>query len=143
MACIALTVLSLTGAWAEPARDVVGLTNAYRAKKGLAPLAISAALEAVAEAHGRDMARKGFFCTSGLGRLERGQARAAAGLPLLPDRREHRPRVRGHRQEVMQSWIGSKGHRRNILLHKAREIGVIRQAGHTWVMVIGTRTGGC
>lgn len=130
------------GVVAEPVREVVQLTNAYRAKNGLPALAVSPVLEAVAEGHGRDMARKGFFSHTGSNGSSVGTRAKRKGYRycLIAENI-----AKGQRspQAVMQSWITSKGHRRNLLQRKAREIGVIRQAGNIWVMVIGSPRGGC
>lgn len=144
--CVAILAAALTicsgVAKAEPVRDVVQLTNAYRAKNGLGALAASPVLEAVAEGHGRDMAKKGFFSHKGSNGSSVGQRAKRKGYRycLIAENI-----AKGQRtpQEVMQSWISSKGHRTNLLQRKAREIGVIRQAGNIWVMVIGAPRGGC
>jgi uncharacterized protein YkwD len=138
-----LGLILMTGmAEAEPVRDVVKLTNAYRSQNGLGPLAVSPVLEAVAGAHGRDMTGKGFFAHRGSdGSNTGGRAkRQGYGYCLIAENIAKGPRTP---DEVMQGWINSKGHRKNLLQSKAREIGVSRQAGNIWVMVIGTQMGGC
>ncbi|UYV36941.1 CAP domain-containing protein [Rhodobacteraceae bacterium D3-12] len=127
---------------AEPVREVVQLTNAFRAQNGLGALAISPVLEAVAEGHGRDMAKKGFFSHKGSNGSSVGKRAKRKGYRFCLIAENI---AKGQRtpQEVMQSWITSKGHRSNMLQRKAREIGVIREAGNIWVMVIGSPRGGC
>jgi uncharacterized protein YkwD len=129
-------------AGAEPARDVVTLTNDFRAQNGLGPLSVSPVLEAAAEAHGHDMAKKGFFAHKGSDGSSAGKRAKRQGYRfcLIAENIAKGQRTSA---EVMRSWVKSKGHRTNMLQRKAREIGVIRQTGNIWVMVIGTRKGGC
>lgn len=129
-------------AGADPVREVATLTNVFRAKSGLPPLAVSPVLEAVAEAHGQDMARKGFFSHRGsngstLGRRAERQGYRYCLIAENIAKGQKTP------AEVMRSWTSSKGHRANMLQRRAREIGVIRTGVNIWVMVIGTRMGGC
>ena len=67
-------------AGAEPVRDVVKLTNGFRAQNGLRPLAVSPDLETVAEAHGRDLVKRGFFPTKA--RTGRARANAPSGRAI-------------------------------------------------------------
>lgn len=129
-------------ATAEPVRDVVTLTNQFRAQNGLGPLAVSPVLEATAEAHGRDMAKKGFFSHTGSDGSSVGKRAKRQGFKFCLIA-ENIAKGQRSPQEVMQSWTTSKGHRTNMLQRKAREIGVIRQTGNIWVMVIGSRRGDC
>ncbi|MDQ2094793.1 CAP domain-containing protein [Rhodalgimonas zhirmunskyi] len=126
----------------EPAREVVQLTNAFRAERGLAALEISPALEAAAEAHGRDMAQRGFFGHAGSDGSSVGARVKRQGYRFCIVA-ENIAKGQRDARAVMRSWIGSKGHLRNLTLPKAREIGVIRQRGDIWVMVLATRMGGC
>lgn len=130
------------GAQAEPVRDVAKMTNSYRAQKGLPALAVSSVLEAVAEGHGRDMAKKGFFSHTGSNGSSVGKRAKRRGYRYCVIA-ENIAKGQKTPQEVMQSWIKSKGHRANLLLRNAREIGVIRQKGNIWVMVIGSPMGQC
>ena len=141
-AFIAGLILMAGAATAEPVRDVVTLTNQFRAQNGLGPLQVSPVLEAVAEAHGRDMAKKGFFSHTGSDGSSVGKRAKRQGFKYCLIA-ENIAKGQRSSEAVMQSWIGSKGHRKNMLQRKAREIGVIRQTGNIWVMVLGTRKGGC
>lgn len=127
---------------AEPVREVVRLTNAFRSQQGLPPLAVSPQLEAAAEAHGRDMARRGFFSHTGSDGSSAGRRAKRQGYRYCLIA-ENIAKGQKSPAQVMRSWTGSKGHRRNMLLRKASEIGVIRQAGDIWVMVLGTPRGNC
>jgi len=137
----ALLVVIAGAAAAEPARDVADAANAFRGTAGLPPLAISPPLEAVAEAHARDMARKGFFSHTGSDGSNVGARARRDGYRfcLIAENIAKGQKTAG---AAMKSWIASPGHRRNMTLAKAREIGVAR-SGDIWVMVIATRQGGC
>ncbi|WP_235857818.1 CAP domain-containing protein [Marimonas lutisalis] len=131
-----LLMMAAMAARAEPVREVVQMTNAYRAQAGLPPLAVSPVLEAVAEGHGRDMVRKGFFAhrgSDGSTVARRAQRRGYRFCVIAENIAQGQKSPRA----VMQSWIGSAGHRRNLLNRKVSEIGVIRTGGDTWVMVLG------
>ena len=139
---IAALIVTAGAVTAEPVREVATLTNQFRAQNGLGPLQVSPVLEAVAEAHGRDMAAKGFFSHSGSDGSSVGKRAKRQGYKFCLIA-ENIAKGQRSPEAVMQSWITSKGHRKNMLQRKAREIGVIRQAGNIWVMVLGTRKGGC
>ncbi|MDU8929586.1 CAP domain-containing protein [Alisedimentitalea sp. MJ-SS2] len=141
-ALIAGLIFVAGAAGAEPVREVVTLTNQFRAQNGLGPLAVSPVLEAVAEVHGRDMAKKGIFSHTGSDGSSVGKRAKRQGYKFCLIA-ENIAKGQRSPQAVMQSWTTSKGHRKNMLLRKAREIGVIRQAGNIWVMVLGTSKGGC
>ncbi|WP_322866880.1 CAP domain-containing protein [Aquicoccus sp. G2-2] len=129
-------------AQAEPVRDVVTMTNAFRAKNGLPPLVASPVLEAVAEVQGHDMAKRGFFGHKGSDGSTVGKRAKRKGYRycVIAENIAKGQRSSG---EVMASWVKSQGHRRNMLVKNLREIGVIRAPGNIWVMVLGTRRGGC
>jgi len=118
---------------ADPA--TLAAINAERAAQNRAPLVYNTKLEAAARAHAEDMVRAGFFAHAGsdgsdIGqRLDRvgyrycfGAENIAAGQRSLP--------------EVMASWLGSRGHRRNILHRQAEAVGLARAPGNIWVMVL-------
>ena len=139
---VLLLVLLAGGASAEPARDVAKLASDFRVSKGLNPLAISPVLEAAAEAHARDMAKRGFFSHKGSdGSSVATRAKRKGYRYCLIA--ENIAKGQASAAEVMQSWIGSKGHRDNMLRRKMREIGVAHVKGDIWVMVLGTGMGGC
>jgi len=103
--------------------------NAFRTSHGLAPLRPSPALDAAALEHSREMARDGYFAHSsrdGLPfwrRIEqfyalRGYASWSVGenlawaAPSLDSR------------STLELWLGSRGHRANLLNPRWREVGV-------------------
>lgn len=114
---------------------ILGAVNAQRADNGRAALVYDDQLEAVAHAHGTDMATQNFFSHSGsdgsdiAARLTRAGYRwcfaaenIAVGQPSL--------------EAVMSAWMGSPGHRQNILHRQANSVGVARVTGNRWVMVL-------
>jgi uncharacterized protein YkwD len=135
-----LLLASVAGA--GPAPDVVARTNAYRAAKGLKPLTVSPALQAAAEAHGRDMAKAGFFDHKGSDGRSVGARAKRQGYRFCLIA-ENIAKGQKTPAAVMQSWIASPGHRRNLELRKVTEIGVSRQGGDIWVMVLGAPLGNC
>jgi uncharacterized protein YkwD len=116
---------------------VIEAANTLRRQAGAAPLAVSAALAKAAAAHACDMARKGFFDHKGsdgstmMTRIRRAGCRPSIAAENI---------AYGYRDaaRVLEGWIGSAGHRRNLLLGKARQAGVARAEGGGqtyWVMV--------
>lgn len=89
--------------------------NAERAKSGRAPLAQSPDLNALAQAHACDMARRGYFShTSPDGRSMMDRARRA-GIGGICTMGENIARAPRDVPSVVASWMRSPGHRRNIL----------------------------
>ena len=131
-------VMSGSAAMSEPARDVAGMANQYRAKFGLPPLQVSMLLERVAEAHGEDMARYSFFSHTGSNGSDIGDRALRGGYRYCVIAENI---AKGHRsaKAVTHGWINSPGHRENILDRDVTEIGVTRGRGNTWVMVLGSR----
>lgn len=115
------------------ARDWI---NSVRAAQGRAALAISPQLTKAAAAHAADMARRGYFSHTGADR---------SGIDDRVRRQGYRfcyvseNIAKGQRSldEVLRAWVGSKGHRRNLLNAGADEFGLVRGAGNLWVMVLG------
>ncbi len=104
-------------------RQVVDLTNALRARNGLDPLAVNAALSEAADGHSADMAAKNFFSHVGSDGDRVGDRVDDAGYDwtwvgeniaagyATPD-------------EVVAAWFDSPGHRLNMLSPHYTEIGV-------------------
>lgn len=126
-------ILAATVAAADP--TVLVAVNAERAAQSRAPLVYDATLEAAARTHAEDMARNGFFAHTGSDGADIGHRlnavgyrycfgaeNIAAGQPTLT--------------EVMAAWMGSRGHRRNILHPRAQAVGMARALGNIWVMVL-------
>jgi uncharacterized protein YkwD len=103
--------------------------NAVRRRHRVAPLRASPGLRAAADAHSEAMARNGFF-----------GHRSADGTPFWQRVRRFYPSARFRRWSVgenllwsspditagdaVRRWLGSGGHRRNLLTGRWREIGL-------------------
>jgi uncharacterized protein YkwD len=127
----------LAVAQAGPARDVVRLTNEFRASNNLPELRLSPLLESIAETHGADMQHHGFFSHQGTDgssvadrALRQGYDYCLIAENIAVGQRSP--------QRVTKDWIKSRGHRKNMLHIGVTEIGV-SQSGRYWVMVLGRR----
>jgi len=125
----------------EPTADdfeqkVFELTNIERISRGIAPLAWSDSLGQAARLHSEDMSSNGFISHMGsddstpTDRMERVGyrfMRAAENVAL------------GQRtpEQVMDAWMSSEGHRRNILDPNLTEIGV-GFSNYAWTQKFGT-----
>ena len=122
--------------------EVIALTNLQRKSKGLAPVTRDPALAKAAQAHACDnaatlrMSHQGSDGSALSDRMSRvgydyreAYENVAAGFVDAPS--------------VMSGWMGSKGHRRNILTGSARDIGVGIATGSNgqvyWAMNLGKR----
>lgn len=121
-ACALMMAMAGVGG-AGAAEDVLSGVNAARAKKGCAPLVAEGRLEAAAMAHSDAMARKGFFDHTGPRGDTAGDRIRAAGYPW---RRfgENIAAGQTSAEAVVAAWLGSPGHRRNILNCAFRETGI-------------------
>lgn len=107
--------------------------NRSRAAKGRASLKLDAALSRVAQKHAEDMAKQGYFSHESpdggtmVTRLE------AAGLEY-GYAGENIARGQETVVDVMESWMNSSGHRKNILNPNFKKIGIGLYDEH-WVQV--------
>ncbi|NEQ97332.1 MAG: CAP domain-containing protein [Cyanothece sp. SIO2G6] len=107
----------------EFATEVLELTNQFRAENGLDPLSFNQDLAEAAQDHAEDMAQQDFFSHTG-----------EDGSSVLERVREtgYDPRAVGENiaagqttpEQVVQAWIGSPGHRANLLNETFTELGV-------------------
>ncbi|MGK5636979.1 CAP domain-containing protein [Streptomyces sp. URMC 126] len=114
------------------ARTVVALVNAERAKAGCRPLRADARLTSLAQSMSEDMARRGFFDhTDPDGRSPWDRA-ARHGVRNLGGENIARGHADAH--AVVDAWMRSAGHRRNILNcdYRTLGVGVQRGAGGPW-----------
>ena len=111
--------------------------NAVRVANGLPPLRRSSRADAAARSHAVDMARNAFFSHTGSDGSRFGQRLAAAGC--APYGAENIAWGQANFDAVMRSWLGSPGHRRNILNRRATVYGWA-VVDRNWVMVF---TRGC
>lgn len=125
---------------AEMRQEVIASVNYQRKAAGLAPLAAQAALERAAQDHACDNAATGRMSHAGSDgstlpqRLKRvGYAFRAASENVAEGFMDA--------PSVMAGWMGSKGHRRNILDRGVAEIGIGLALGRGgtvfWTMDLG------
>ena len=108
---------------AGPAESVLTAINAARAKAGCGPLRVNGKLEAAAKAHARAMAEQNFFGHAGKdgsrfsSRLSRqGYSYRTAAENIAAGQKSA--------SQVVNSWLKSSGHRRNILDCRMKETGI-------------------
>jgi len=110
-------------------RGVLTDINAFRQAHGLAPLRISAQLDAAARRHSEEMAAKGYFAHSSANgsafwrRIQRFYGSSNRGLWSVGENLLwSSPSVSAAR--ALQMWEQSPEHRKNLLTARWREIGV-------------------
>ena len=121
--------------------EVVDRTNAERARHGLRALTVDQRLAAAAQAHSADMVRRAFFAHESPDGRQVWDRAVAAGYVY---RKVAENIAAGQRtaEEVVRGWMGSPGHRANILDGDLTQIGVGRADGGSygvyWTQVFGT-----
>lgn len=113
--------------------------NALRKANGLRPLGVSAKLTKAAEGHACAMATQGFFAhvapngSNLTSRVRAVRYKFCFGAENLAQGQKTMP-------VVMDAWMKSTGHRKNILSNKADEFGLAVASSPTgpyWVLVMG------
>lgn len=104
--------------------EVLALTNAERAKEGCAALKGNAKLRTAARDFSADMARNNYFSHTGRDGSSPGERMKRAGYDTSRGWAENI--ASGYRtpQAVMDGWMNSDGHRRNILNCDLKSLGV-------------------
>ncbi|MGI5128959.1 CAP domain-containing protein [Pseudonocardia sp. CA-107938] len=116
--------------------QVVALTNRARVSAGCAPLRIDSRITRAAQAHSDDMARRGYFDHDSRNGRDFVDRMRAAGYPNPGA--ENIAVGQTSSSEVMQAWLASPGHRRNILDCTLTTIGVGYAAdGSYWTQDFG------
>lgn len=131
-----LATLSLATLAVAAQAQVMGFTdalNAVRAQQGLGGLRIDAELSAAAQAHAEDMARNGYHSHVGLDGSTfqtRAQRAGCSGGYMS----ENIAWGYSSANQVFEGWLGSPGHRQNIM---GRNYGVygVGESGGMWVMM--------
>lgn len=124
----------------QKALAVFGLVNAERARQGIAALTVNALLLKAAQSHAQDMHDNRYFShTSQDGRSAVDRIRTLGYVFVAFGENI----AYGYRtpEDVMRAWMGSSGHRRNILSASFREIGIGVAEGANglyWVQDFGT-----
>lgn len=113
--------------------------NSARAQAGVPSLVLDERLSAQAQAHACDMGRRGYFSHTspeGEGMMQR-LARAALGGMC----RGAENIAKGQRDiaSAMRSWMGSQGHRRNLLDPRLTHVGFGLGDGRHWVQLFAGR----
>ena len=122
-----------TPSFANPAATQI--INEYRQDKRRKAIRYSPQLESVAAAHANEMAAKGYFSHTGANGSSVGDRTTAGGYKWCFVA-ENIARGQTDLNQVMAGWKASKGHYKNMIHKKAREFGLARGAGNTWVMVL-------
>lgn len=147
-----LLLISPATAWAAPTASptdghvgrVVELTNAERAKAGLAPLAEHAALSSAAQTYSEVLASSDCFahtCGPVPNLVARGEQAGYIGWLFLGENIAGGQRSP---EQVVAEWMASPDHRENILNPAFTEIGVglatgTGRYGVYWAQAFGTR----
>ena len=130
---------------ADPlARRVVALVNGHRAAAGLAPIAPEPRLRRAARDHAAAMATNGFVGHTGPDGADLAVRLDAAGYPY-GTAAENVAAGFATPESVVDGWMESAGHRRNILDPRVREAGVgyVFVDGNDgyrsyWTLIMGT-----
>jgi uncharacterized protein YkwD/stress response protein SCP2 len=121
--------------------EVVAATNSERAQHGLGALTVEPRLAAAAQAHGEDMVARRFFAHDSPDGGTVADRVLAAGYRYSVVA-ENIAAGQRSAAEVVDGWMNSPGHRRNILSRDVLQIGIGFVAGGeygtTWVQVFGT-----
>lgn len=137
---IALTWVMMTGAAHAQMDDLSDAArswlNKVRAEAGAGAVTPSAKLKAAAAAHARDLAARGAFSHEGSDGSQVGVRARRAGYRYCFVA-ENLAKGQGSLEVVLRGWMGSQGHRRNMLSREAREFALVRGPGNLWVMVLG------
>lgn len=131
--CIAALTLAVSPALANP--GVTDALNTLRGAQSRPALRHSERLEAVAQAHADDMAQHGYFAHQGRNGSSIGERITAGGYRWC-FAAENIAKGQKTLQAVLQGWANSPGHYKNMTHQKAREYGLARAPGNTWVMVL-------
>ncbi len=120
-----ILALTLAGApvAAGPVESVLSAINSARAKAGCEPLRLNGKLMAAAKGHARAMAEQNFFGHAGKdgSRLSARIKRQGYSYRTAAENIAAGQKSAG---QVVKSWLGSSGHRRNIMDCRMQETGI-------------------
>jgi uncharacterized protein YkwD len=116
--------------------QVVSLVNSFRADAGCGPVTADDRLAAAAQGHAEDMSERDYFSHTSLDGRTFDERIRNAGYPSPGA--ENIARGATTAEQVMQMWMDSDGHRRNILNCDLSAIGVgLDRDGFYWVQNFG------
>lgn len=109
--------------------------NALRTSQGVGAVQQNASLTRAAQAHATDMARRSYLSHQARGGPNGNtfQQRARASGCAMRAGAENIAAGQGSETEVLNSWTGSPGHRRNMLASSYTQYGLGR-SGNIWVL---------
>ncbi|GAA3503773.1 hypothetical protein GCM10019016_108850 [Streptomyces prasinosporus] len=114
------------------------LVNAERGKVGCSPVKVNTALTGAAQKHSEDMAASGTMSHTGSDGSSPADRITRAGYSWSTYG-ENVAHGYSTPEQVMAGWMGSPGHKKNILNCSFKEIGVgLAQPGHYWTQDFGT-----
>lgn len=138
--CAAMAITPATTAFADATSQISSSAlqrlASYRASAGLNPLQRNPRLDAAARAHAQWIARTGRYGHAGQGGSSHADRARAAGY-CYRALAENIAWGIPSSDQVVEGWMRSPGHRRNIMMPQLREYGIAGANGY-WVMVIGT-----
>jgi uncharacterized protein YkwD len=108
---------------ASAATAILSAINARRREAGVAPLATVGVLQVLAQTHAADMATRGYFShtdPSGTSFQQRIQTSGYSGSATA----ENLGLTSGAAVEVVDGWMGSEGHRLNMLNSAYTQVGI-------------------
>lgn len=110
--------------------------NTLRARHGLAPLGTDPTLTRIARGHAEDMTRNRFFGhVSSDGRTIADRTRQANYRYCHVA--ENLAMGQGSFEEVLDQWMNSPSHRRNLMQRNVDDFGLVHGPGNLWVLVLG------
>lgn len=114
---IGLSLFSIPGAWSQSTdkieKEIHALVNKYRAKKGLSPLETNSTISSAAASHSRNMASKRIpMGHSGFDSRMNKLMKQIKGSNACAENVAYGAQTA---EKVVDMWINSKGHRKNIL----------------------------
>lgn len=118
-----------------PAPSLIDLLNAERSRLSLRPLTVNATLTRAAQEHAERMARAGRLSHTFGGTL--GKRLTAANYPWSRCG-ENIAWTGGGASSAFWLWMGSRGHRENMLSAGYTEVG-IGVSGPYWCLILGKR----
>ncbi|OLR91558.1 CAP domain-containing protein [Actinokineospora bangkokensis] len=126
----------VTAAASNADEAVLALVNEERAKASCAPVSLEPRLTAAAQAHSDDMSAHDYFSHVSQDGRTFGQRIEAQGYPSPAA--ENIAKGQRTPAQVMEAWMGSEGHRRNILDCDLKTLGVgFTLDGYYWVQDFG------